>query len=215
MHGSCSVVQDYRSFQVQPLMRIQGRLIYPFYLGRDMLFSKDFLQLCCSFGKRFMIITDDHMRPSYGHRLLHYFSDAGVCVDLLSIQPGEASKTRESKVLLEDQMLQRGCGRDTVVIALGGGVVLDLAGFVAATYMRGVPAIYVPTTLLAMVDSCIGGKTAINTSQAKNVIGTFSDPKAVWADIDILKSLPKAHYRTAYAEIIKHAVIADRAFLAF
>jgi 3-dehydroquinate synthase len=124
---------------------------------------------------------------------------------------GEQHKTREVKQQLEDELFKMKCGRDTCIIALGGGVVTDMAGFIAATFCRGVPVIYMPTSLLAMVDASIGGKTAVNTPHGKNLIGTFSQPKAVLIDPDILQSLPTREWHNGIAEIIKHALIADSA----
>ena len=111
-----------------------------------------------------------------------------------------------------DQLLAAGCGRDTVIVALGGGVIGDLAGFAAAVYQRGIPFIQVPTTLLAQVDSSVGGKTAINHPRGKNMVGAFHQPLAVIADIATLESLPARELRAGLAEVIKHALILDRAF---
>lgn len=126
---------------------------------------------------------------------------------------GESSKTRDTWARLTDQMLARGFGRDSAVIALGGGMIGDLAGFVAATYMRGIPVIQVPTTLVAMVDASIGGKTAVDTYAGKNLVGIFHPPAAVVVDPQTLGTLPLREIRAGIAEIVKHGVIADEPYL--
>ena len=134
-------------------------------------------------------------------------------LDVLTIPPGESNKTREVWSRLTDQMLAKGYGRDSAVIALGGGVVGDLAGFVAATFMRGVPVVQVPTTLVAMVDASIGGKTAVDTPAGKNLVGIFHPPAAVLVDPQLLATLPLRELRAGFAEVIKHGVIADEPYL--
>ena len=133
--------------------------------------------------------------------------------DLLTIPPGETNKTRDTWARLTDQMLAKGYGRDSAVIALGGGVVGDLAGFVAGTFMRGVPVVQVPTTLMAMVDASIGGKTAVDTPAGKNLVGVFHFPAAVVIDPQVLATLPLREMRAGLAEIVKHGVIANEAYL--
>ena len=141
---------------------------------------------------------------------------AGVgkdAADLLSIPAGETNKTRDTWARLTDQMLAKGYGRDSAVIALGGGVIGDLAGFVAGTFMRGIPIVQVPTTLMAMVDASIGGKTAVDTPAGKNLVGVFHFPAAVIIDPQVLGTLPLRELRAGFAEIIKHGVIANEAYL--
>jgi 3-dehydroquinate synthase len=132
--------------------------------------------------------------------------------ETLMVPPGEASKSRDFWSLLSDELLERRFGRDSGVIALGGGVTGDLAGFVAATYMRGVPYIQVPTTLLAMLDASVGGKTGVDTPRGKNLIGAFHPPVAVIADPVTLRTLPEREYRAGLAEAVKHGLIADRTY---
>lgn len=129
--------------------------------------------------------------------------------EILLVPSGEKAKTREVKQQIEDQLLEKGFGRDTVIIAVGGGAILDLAGFVASTYMRGVDLILVPTTLLAMVDAAIGGKTAIDTPHGKNLIGTFYHPKMIIADLKTLETLPEKELKNGFSEIYKMGLIAD------
>jgi 3-dehydroquinate synthase len=127
----------------------------------------------------------------------------------LTFPPGEASKTRERWAGLTDLLLEQGYGRDSGVVALGGGVAGDLAGFVAATYMRGIPCLQVPTSLLAMLDASVGGKTGVDTPQGKNLIGAFHPPLAVLADPRALATLPERDYRGGMAEAVKHGLISD------
>jgi 3-dehydroquinate synthase len=133
----------------------------------------------------------------------------------LVVPAGEASKTRDRWAELSDALLQRGLGRDSAIVALGGGVVGDLAGFVAATYLRGIPVLQAPTTLLAMLDASVGGKTGVDTRQGKNLIGAFHPPVAVVADPQVLRSLPEREYRAGLAEAVKHGLIADREYFAW
>eukprot|EP00750_Incisomonas_marina_P029694 INCI7214.7.p1 GENE.INCI7214.7~~INCI7214.7.p1 ORF type:complete len:611 (-),score=120.51 INCI7214.7:54-1730(-) len=132
------------------------------------------------------------------------------CVVALSIgRGGEENKTRAAKARIEDRMIEVGCHRDCVVIALGGGIVGDLAGFAAATFMRGVPFVQVPTTMLAIVDAAVGGKTAVNTPAGKNLIGAFHQPLAVWVDLELLGTLPTRHMVNGLAEVVKMAACLD------
>lgn len=154
--------------------------------------------------KNVVIITDDAVKKFYASRLEKSLKEAGYALSLvLSFVEGEASKNRQTKEHLEDALLAQGCHRETCILALGGGVVGDIAGFVAATYMRGIAYIYLPTTLLAMVDSSIGGKTGINTPQGKNLIGAFWQPLAVISDIHCLKTLPEKQKMSGLVEALK------------
>ena len=130
----------------------------------------------------------------------------------LTFPAGEASKTRETWARLTDELLARGYGRDTGIVALGGGVAGDLAGFVAATYLRGVPCVQVPTTLLAMLDASVGGKTGVDTPEGKNLIGAFHPPVLVVSDPAALATLPEREFRAGMAEAVKHGLIADREY---
>ena len=161
---------------------------------------------------RFAIITDETVRDLYAMRIAGLFTKSEVAV--LTVPPGETYKTRESWARLTDELLALGHGRDSAVVAIGGGVVGDLAGFVAATFMRGIPVVQVPTTLLAMIDASIGGKTAVDTPHGKNLVGAFHRPAAVVADPAVLATLPARDLRAGLAEAIKHGVIADDAYLA-
>ena len=161
---------------------------------------------------RWVVITDETVRGLYAARVAEAL---GPRVDVLAVPPGESEKTRARWAELTDAMLAAGCGRDTGVVALGGGVIGDLAGFVAATFMRGLPVVQVPTTLLAMIDASVGGKTGVDTPGGKNLVGAFHDPSAVVADPDTLETLPERELRAGLAEAIKHGVIADAGYLAW
>lgn len=164
---------------------------------------------------RYAIISDDNVAQHYLEKLCESLtagSRRGLTRDRVHtvvIPAGEEHKTREQWAAITDSLLAHGCGRDTTVIALGGGVIGDLAGFVAATYMRGIPVVQVPTTLLAMVDASVGGKTAVDTPAGKNTVGAFHPPAAVVIDPATLASLPSRELRSGLAEVIKHGVIAD------
>jgi 3-dehydroquinate synthase len=133
----------------------------------------------------------------------------------LTFPPGEPSKTREQWAQLTDALLEQGFGRDSGLVSLGGGVAGDLAGFVAATYMRGLPYVQAPTTLLAMLDASVGGKTGVDTPQGKNLIGAFHPPAAVLADPRVLSTLPERDFRGGMAEAVKHGLIADAGYFAW
>jgi 3-dehydroquinate synthase len=159
---------------------------------------------------RWAVITDETVRPLYADRVA---ASLGGRVDVLAVPPGEREKTRARWAELTDAMLAAGCGRDAGVVALGGGVVGDLGGFVAATYMRGIPIVQVPTTLLAMIDASVGGKTGVDTPAGKNLVGAFHDPAAVVADPEVLGTLPERELRAGLAEAIKHGIVADAQYL--
>jgi 3-dehydroquinate synthase len=139
---------------------------------------------------RYAILSDSRVTDLYGKRVVASLESQGLSVALFRFAAGEWNKTRETWGELTDEMLRAGFGRDTVVVALGGGVAGDLAGFVAATYMRGLPVIQIPTTLLAMLDSSIGGKTGVDTAAGKNLVGAFHQPSLVVIDPTVLSTLP-------------------------
>ena len=157
----------------------------------------------------YVIVTDSNVRKLYGEKLKSLIDGIAEKTLLLDFPAGEKQKTREIKTEIEDKMLEAGFGRDSALIALGGGVVGDIAGFIAATYTRGIPYIQFPTTLVACVDSSIGGKTAVDTPHGKNLIGSFYQPEAVIIDINTLTTLGTEEVREGLAEIIKYGIIAD------
>lgn len=161
----------------------------------------------------YAVISDSRVAELYGSRVLKALRGAGLRADLFTFPCGEWNKTRVTWTELTDALLAARVGRDGAVVALGGGVTGDLAGFVAATYLRGIPFVQVPTTLLAMLDAAIGGKTGVDVPAGKNLVGAFHPPRFVLADVETLVTLPKAHVAGGMAEAIKHAVVADAAYL--
>jgi 3-dehydroquinate synthase len=161
----------------------------------------------------YAVLSDDDVSVHYADALLADLRRHGR-VSLHRMRSGETHKTRATWASLTDELLGAGCGRDTTVIALGGGVVGDVAGFVAATFMRGVPVVQCPTSLLAMIDASIGGKTGVDTEAGKNLVGAFHAPSAVLIDVETLRTLPVAHRRAGLAEAIKHGAVADAGYFA-
>lgn len=164
---------------------------------------------------RVIVITDDNVLEPHATPVADALSDAGLDVGALVIDAGEESKSAEVAEGLWEAMLERGADRQTVVVAIGGGVVGDLAGYVAATYARGLAFLQIPTTLLAQVDSSVGGKVGINLSQAKNMVGAFWQPHGVLIDTETLATLPEREYRSGLAEVVKYGVILDAEFFAY
>ncbi|HEX8430175.1 MAG TPA: 3-dehydroquinate synthase [Longimicrobium sp.] len=164
-------------------------------------------------AQRYAVVTDDRVAELYAVRLSRMLHAAGYRADVFAFTAGEARKTRETWALVCDAMMEAGLGRDAAVVASGGGVPGDLGGFVAATYMRGLPLVQVPTSLLAMIDSSVGGKTGVDTAAGKNLIGAFHQPRCVIIDPELLATLPEAHIRSGLAEAVKHAAIADPEYL--
>ena len=161
---------------------------------------------------KFAIVTDSIVKELYAEKILAKLTEAGFQADLFVFEAGEKQKTRETKAMVEDAMLAKGYRRDCCIIAVGGGVVTDLAGFVAGTFGRGVPFINYATTLLAAADASVGGKTAVDTPLATNLIGLFNQPEKVYIDIATWKTLPKRQLSSGLAETIKHACLASREF---
>ncbi len=180
---------------------------YEVYMGTDLLdrMAQDLQEK--PLAKRYAVLSDDRVSGLYGKKMMESLEKRGMKAQLFTFPQGEASKNRKEKEHLEDAMLAAGFGRDSAVIALGGGVVGDLAGFVAATYMRGIPVLQVPTTTLAMADSAIGSKTAVDVPYGKNLIGAFHSPVAVYMDMGFLPSLDERNYFAGLVELIKHSFI--------
>jgi 3-dehydroquinate synthase len=164
---------------------------------------------------RLCLVTNTTVGPLYGDRVKSVLVNSGYAVSYHEVPDGEEYKTLQSAAAIYDHMVGSGMGRDSAVVVLGGGVVGDLAGFVAATYMRGIPLIQVPTTLLAQVDSSVGGKVAVNHPLGKNLIGCFYQPRLVFADLQTLGTLPEREIRAGMAEVIKCGFIWDGAFFVF
>ena len=163
----------------------------------------------------YALISDSHVGKLYGEKLVGTLHDGRLQAELFTFPAGESNKTRETWAAISDQMLAAHFGRDCAVIALGGGVVNDVGGFVAATYLRGVPLVQVPTTLLAMIDSSIGGKTGVDVPAGKNLLGAFHQPRVVIADPEMLGSLASVQLAAGLAEAVKHGAIADAEYFAF
>lgn len=162
-----------------------------------------------------VVITDTHVEAPHGVRVAETLGEAGVAVDLMVVDSGETTKSVAMAEQLWQQLLESGTDRKSVVFAVGGGVIGDLAGFVAATYTRGLPLVQIPTTLLAQVDSSVGGKVAVNLPAAKNMVGAFWQPAAVLIDTHVLASLPRREYRAGLGEVVKYGVIQDAEFFAY
>lgn len=165
--------------------------------------------------RKFAIITDSIVKELHAEKILSLMRQAGYQADLFVFEAGEKSKTRRTKEELEDAMLTKSYRRDCCILAVGGGVVTDLAGFTAGTYGRGVPFINYATTLLAAADASIGGKTAVDTPLATNLIGLFHQPKKVYVDIAAWRTLPQRQIASGLSETIKHACLADRGFFEY
>jgi 3-dehydroquinate synthase len=189
---------------------MNNTLPYPVILGSGLMnqITKHIPSDLSSYA--FVIITDNTVKKLYANKPQEAMKKHGHLVDIFSFPAGEKTKTRETKAKLESLLLKKAYGRDTCLIALGGGVVGDLAGFTAATYMRGIPYIYVPTSLLAMIDSSIGGKTAVNTPEGKNLIGAFHQPSAVIIDLNCLKTLPEKQLINGWVEALKIFLTCDK-----
>ena len=165
--------------------------------------------------RKFALITDSTVEPLYAGPLCDCLLQAGFDGRVFSFPAGETSKTRETKASLEDQMLRAGYRRDCFVLAVGGGVVSDLAGFLAGTFSRGIPFINYATTLLAAADASVGGKTAVDTPLATNLIGLFYQPRKVYIDIDCWNTLPERELSSGLAETVKHACLSDLGFFEY
>lgn len=186
-----------------------GDRSYPIVIGSGLLGGGYDLSRHVA-GRQCLVVTNETVAPLYLERLTG--SVPGRRVEAIALPDGEAYKTLDSAAAVMDRLVGMRAGRDAIVLALGGGVVGDIAGFAAACYMRGIDFVQVPTTLLAQVDSSVGGKTGVNHAKGKNLIGAFHQPKLVLIDTETLSSLPQRELRAGIAEIIKHGAIADAAF---
>lgn len=162
-----------------------------------------------------IVITDSNVGPLHGPCVMNSLAAAGIRADLLTVPAGETSKCVAQAEQLWHELAKRNTDRKTIVVAIGGGVVGDLGGFIAATYTRGLAFIQIPTTLLAQVDSSVGGKVGINLPAAKNIVGAFWQPTGVLIDLDLLKTLPEREFRSGLAEVVKYGVIMDADFFAY
>ena len=184
---------------------------YPIHIGAGLLDRADLITPHLA-QKRVAIVTNTTVGPLYSARLRAALAASGVESFEIVLPDGEIHKNWQTLNQIFDQLIEKRCERKTTLIALGGGVVGDMTGFAAATYQRGVPYIQIPTTLLAQVDSAVGGKTAINHPQSKNMIGAFYQPKLVLADTQTLDTLPQREFSAGMAEVIKYGLIRDLPF---
>jgi 3-dehydroquinate synthase len=185
---------------------------YDIHIGRGLLADLPRLVAKHCPAASYAVISDSHVGKVYGQAVTSTLCSGGARAELLTFPSGEWNKTRDTWATLSDRMLTHHFGRDAAVIALGGGVVGDVAGFVAATYLRGVPYVQIPTSLLAMIDSSIGGKTGVDAPAGKNLLGAFHQPRLVVADLDVLATLAPVQFSAGMAEALKHGVIADAAY---
>ena len=189
-----------------------GNRSYPIYIGANLI-DQPVLFSACEKATSIYIVTNTTVAPLYAERLTKTLASFGKPVRTIALPDGESYKDWKNLQLIFDDLLKFGADRQTILVALGGGVIGDMTGFAAASFMRGVRFIQVPTTLLAQVDSSVGGKTGINHPLGKNMIGAFHQPVAVVADLSTLKTLPARELSAGLAEVIKHGAIADAAFL--
>lgn len=189
-----------------------GSRSYPIHIGTDLI-DQEQLFSACQTATSIYIVTNTTVAPLYAHRLTQTLEKLGKTVRTIVLPDGESYKDWKNLQLIFDDLLKSGADRQTMLVALGGGVIGDMTGFAAASYMRGVRFIQVPTTLLAQVDSSVGGKTGINHPLGKNMIGAFHQPVAVIADLNTLKTLAPRELSAGLAEVVKHGAIADKDFL--
>ncbi len=208
-----SILSKSRTLTVHTTIDVElGPRSYPIVIGSKLL-SGGFDLAVHVRGTDCVVVSNDTVAPLYLDALMACL--AGKQVHSVSLPDGEAHKTLDSVCAVIDELVACGAGRDTIVVALGGGVVGDIAGYAAACYMRGVSFIQVPTTLLAQVDSSVGGKTGVNHPGGKNLIGAFHQPKLVLIDTDTLATLPDRELKAGLAEVIKHGAIVDEEYLAW
>lgn len=186
---------------------------YPIWIGEGLLDQLAEKLPDLDPGSKIFILTDHHVDAFYGAWTERVLREAGYLTKRLSLEPGEATKGFNSLPPIYEALLEFQCTRKDLLITLGGGVIGDLGGFVAATYLRGIPFMQIPTSLLAQVDSSVGGKVAVDLPQGKNLVGCFYQPKAVLIDPLLLQTLPDRYFRDGMAEVIKYGCIRDAAFL--
>ena len=191
-----------------------GERSYPIHIGSQLIDQADLYKKHLK-GSFTAVVTNQTVAPLYADRVVKTLEGLGQKVRLIILPDGEVYKTWEILQKIFDALLESGADRKSTLIALGGGVIGDMTGFAAASYMRGIRFIQVPTTLLSQVDSSVGGKTGINHPLGKNMIGAFYQPQAVIADLDTLKTLPPKELAAGLAEVIKHGAIADADFFSW
>jgi 3-dehydroquinate synthase len=204
---------DSKTTGVPQRVRVElGEFSYDIVIGSGLLSQAAEYLRPLKLGKHGVIITDANVESRYADVLREALRKDGISVEVLSVTAGEASKSLRQANRLFEKMPSLGLDRQSFMIALGGGVVGDLAGYVAACYLRGIALVQVPTSLLAQVDSSVGGKVGVNLPQGKNLVGAFYQPRLVLADTDTLRTLPARELRSGFAEVIKHGAIRDLVF---
>jgi 3-dehydroquinate synthase len=189
------------------------RLSYEIKIGADILDRVILLIAKNHPAGHYVVITDDGVGPLYGDKMVEGLKEVGLNVSLLKFPAGESSKNIKTVMDIAGKLMEAGADRETMLIALGGGVVGDVAGFVASIFMRGVCYLQVPTTLVAQVDSAIGGKTGVDLPVGKNLLGTFYQPRAVFVSLHFLETLPEKEFDNGLAEIIKYGAIEEEGLL--
>jgi 3-dehydroquinate synthase len=180
---------------------------YEIHIGADILDRMAMILARNNWAERYVIVTDTAVDALHGERVQQALEKTDLRVDRIAVPPGEAAKEIRTVLSVTEKLMALGADRQTALIALGGGVIGDLTGFAASIYMRGIPVIQVPTTLLAQVDSGIGGKTGVDTGAGKNLLGTFYQPKGVFVDISFLRTLPANQFTSGLAEVVKYGAI--------
>jgi 3-dehydroquinate synthase len=211
----------YRNFLLKieacmPVLQVGlGDRSYPIIIQRGYLDQIGEDLLGRKIAKRYGVVADDLVAELYGQRFMDILASSGIEAELLTFPHGEASKTLSTIGDLAGKLARLGFDRKDGLIGFGGGVTGDLTGFLASSYMRGIPFVQVPTSLLAQVDSSVGGKTGVDIPEGKNLVGAFYQPKAVYIDTSLLATLPPEELLGGLAEVIKHGVIRDGAFFDF
>ncbi len=180
---------------------------YEIHIGGEILDRMGMILARNGWAKRYVMVTDTRIDALHGQMVQSALEKCDLRIDRITVEPGEASKQIGTVLAITEKMIALGADRQTGLIALGGGVIGDLTGFVASIFMRGIPVIQIPTTLLAQVDSSIGGKTGVDTAAGKNLLGTFHQPKAVFIDVAFLRTLSDEIFRDGLAEVIKYGAI--------
>ena len=180
---------------------------YEIHIGEKILDRMGLILAKNNWAERYIIVTDTHIDALHGEKVEAALKKTDLRVDRITVPPGEAAKEMRTVLSVVEKLIARSADRSTALIALGGGVIGDLTGFTASIFMRGIPVIQIPTTLLAQVDSSIGGKTGVDTDAGKNLLGTFHQPKGVFIDLTFLQTLPDEQFRSGLAEVIKYGAI--------
>jgi 3-dehydroquinate synthase len=202
-------------FKIETVKVSPKNKTYPVYLGAGILEGFGEIYFKNKLGKKCVVITNKIVDKLHGKVLYKSLENNSINYEKIIIQDGEKYKNIETANKIYTQMLKLKCDRNTTVLAFGGGVIEDLAGFIASTFMRGVPLVHIPTTLLAQVDSSIGGKVGVNHKLAKNIIGAFYQPEFVFIDTELLRTLPKREFINGLGEVIKYGIIKDKKFFEF